>query len=145
MRWIVAMAGVLAMLIVSVSSAAKDKTETEPKPKADPTGTWKWTADPDGLALERSVMLRLEKGNLSGKYVSSPGRRGKEIKEALFKDGTVTFSLPVVAGPGITFRSIYTGKVVGDTIKGKMTIITDLEDGTSSTGVLEWVAKRVKK
>lgn len=104
----------------------------------DPTGTWKWTA-PAGKdkTREQTLTLKLEGDKLTG---SVPGREGKEIaiENGSFKDGEVSFTV-TRERQGNKFVTKYTGKVTGDTLKGKTE--SEREGKTNSR---DWEAKRSK-
>jgi hypothetical protein len=103
----------------------------------NPTGTWKWTVSFGGNSREMTLKLKLEKHQLTGAMV---GRNGQEtaIQDAKFKDGDVSFTV-VRERNGQKMTSKYTGKVSGDTIKGK----TEFQrDGQPQSR--DWEAKRSK-
>lgn len=112
--------------------------EWEAKRVADPSGTWKWSATFRGETRERTLKLKLEGDKLTGAML---GRNGQEtaIQDAKSKDGEVAFTVVRQRnGQKMTFKS--TGKVSGDTMKGK----TEFElDGQAQS--VEWEAKRVKE
>jgi hypothetical protein len=103
--------------------------------KANPTGTWKWKVKFGDNEREFTLKLKLDGDKLTG---SMPGRDGKDnpIEDATFKDGQVNFKV-TRERDGNKFVIHYTGKVSGDTIKGK----TEFErDGTKMER--DWEAKR---
>jgi len=105
--------------------------------KANPTGTWKWTVNFGGQEREMTLKLKLDGDKLTG---SMPGRNGQEtaIEDGKFKDGEVSFKV-TRERQGNKFTIKYTGKVSGDTIKGK----TEFErDGQPQSR--DWEAKRAK-
>lgn len=106
--------------------------------KADPTGTWKWTVMRGDNKIEVTAKLKLEGDKLSGVIV---GRDNKEtaIDDAKFKDGEVAFSVTRTGQNGNKNTTKYTGKVDGDTIKGKFE--RERDGKTTST---DWEAKRDK-
>jgi hypothetical protein len=105
--------------------------------KPDPTGTWKWTVMRQGQSREVTLKLKLEGDKLTGAMV---GRNNQEtpIEDATFKDGKVTFKV-VRERNGEKFTTKYTGKLSGDTIKGK----TEFKRG-DDTQSRDWEAKRDK-
>jgi len=109
----------------------------EAKRVADPTGTWKWSATFRGETRELTLKLKLDGDKLTGAIV---GREGREtpIQDAKYKDGDLSFNVVRERnGQKATFKS--TGKVSGDTMKGK----TEFElDGQAQS--VDWEAKRVK-
>ena len=104
----------------------------------DPTGTWKWSAPGrNQQTREVSVTLKLEGDKLTG---TLPGRDGKEvaIEEGTFKDDQVSFSV-TREREGRKFVQKFSGKVSGDTIKGKIEF-----GGEGKTNSRDWEAKRSK-
>jgi hypothetical protein len=129
MQRLVAVAFVIAFVGL-VTARAEDK--------ADPTGTWKWTfMGQGGQSREATLKLKLEGDKLTGGMV---GRNDREtpIEDATFKDGTVSFKITRERN-GEKIVSKYTGKLSGDTLKGK--IETDRGGQTRSR---DWEAKRAK-
>ena len=127
MRQLVAAAFVLAFIGMSASARAADKP--------NPTGTWKWTAKMGDQTVERSLKLKLEGDKLTG---TMPGRDGKEtsIADGKFKDGELSFSV-TRERDGQKMTSKYSGKVSGDTIKGKVEFTRE-----GQTQSRDWDAKR---
>jgi len=105
--------------------------------KPNPTGTWKWSVEFGGQKRETTLKLKLEGDKLTGTIT---GRKDEEtkIEDAKYKDGEVSFKV-TRERQGQKFTIKYTGKVSGDTIKGK----TEFErDGQTQSR--EWEAKRAK-
>jgi hypothetical protein len=103
--------------------------------KADPTGTWKWTVEFGGQQREQTVKLKLDGGKLTGTML---GRNNQEtpIEDGTFKNGEVSFKVTRERqGQKVTTK--YTGKLTGDTIKGKM-------EGGQGGQSRDWEAKRQK-
>lgn len=120
----------LSLVTLGLASAA---TAAE-----DPTGTWKWsTPGRNQQTREVSVTLKLEGDKLTG---TLPGRDGKEvaIEEGTFKDDQVSFSV-TREREGRKFVQKFSGKVSGDTIKGKIEF-----GGEGKTNSRDWEAKRSK-
>jgi hypothetical protein len=104
--------------------------------KTNPTGTWKWTVNFGGQERELTLKLKLEGDKLTGAMV----RDGQEtkIEDAKYKDGEVSFQV-TRERDGQKFTLKYSGKVSGDSIKGK----TEFErDGQPQSR--DWDAKRAK-
>jgi hypothetical protein len=123
-----------AAFICAAAAQAEDK-------KADPSGTWYWTAPGrnGGPGRTNTLVLKLEGDKLTG-ALSMP-RRGGEMVETPIKDAKVTgddvsFSVTREFG-GNSMTSRYSGKVTGDSIKGKIEFERD--GGTQSR---DWEAKR---
>jgi hypothetical protein len=126
-RMMVAMAVVVALLgLVGLAQAADD-----------PTGTWKWTVEFGGQQREQTLKLKLEGGKLTGAMV---GRNNQEtaIEDGAFKDGTISFKVTRERN-NQKFVTKYSGKLSGDTIKGK----TEFER-EGQTQSRDWEAKRQK-
>jgi hypothetical protein len=105
--------------------------------KANPTGTWKWKAGTGNRAREVTLKLKLDGDKLTGSVV---GRNNDTpIEDAKFKDGEVSFKVTREGKGGKTTTS-YSGKVSGDTIKGKV----ESERG-GKTQSRDWEAKREKE
>ncbi len=125
-KWLgLAAVGVFSLMLVDAAQAA------------DPTGTWKWSTTFNNQTREQTLKLKLEGDKLTGALV---GRNNAEtaIGEATFKDDTVSFTV-TRERDGNKFVTKYTGKVEGDTIKGK----TESErDGEKRER--DWEAKRAK-
>jgi len=105
--------------------------------KPDPSGTWKWTATFGDRTREMTLKLKLDGDKLTG---SVPGRDNTEtnIENATFKDGEVSFTVTRERN-NQKFTTKYTGKVDGDTIKGK----TESERNGEKQS-RDWEAKRSK-
>lgn len=103
----------------------------------DPNGTWKWNVTFNDQTREMTLKLKLEGDKLTGAMV---GRNNQEtpIENATYKDGEISFSSTRERN-GQKFTSKYTGKLTGDTIKGKME--STRGDQTRNT---DWEAKRAK-
>ena len=101
----------------------------------DPTGTWKWETTFGDQKRKMSVKLKLEGDKLTG---SMPGRDGQEtaIENGSFKDGDLSFSVTRERG-GRKITMKYSGKLSGDTIKGKI----EFDRGGQSQS-RDWEAKK---
>jgi hypothetical protein len=110
---------------------------------ADATGKWSWSRPgrQGGDPVKITLTLKQEGTKLTGK-VSMPGRQGAaqdtEISDGSVKDGTVAFST-VVERNGNKMTTKYSGKLEGDTIKGK---IESERNGQAQSR--DWEAKRDK-
>jgi hypothetical protein len=105
--------------------------------KPDPNGTWKWTVEMNGQKRDVTLKLKLEKDKLTG---TMPGRNNQEtaIEDGTFKDGEISFSV-TRDRMGTKVTTKYTGKIDGDTLKGKMEFERNGEKMTR-----EFEAKRSK-
>jgi len=124
-----------ALVALGTSAQAADK-------KADPTGTWTWTQQGGGRGgqgggtanatpRKSTLKLKAEGEKLTG-TLTSPGfaRRGEEggtppapvetaISEGKVKGDEISFNVTREFG-GNSRTTKYTGKIDGDTIKGKI-------------------------
>ena len=106
--------------------------------KAGPTGTWKWTVTFNDQELHFTLKLKAEGDKLTG-TLSGP-REGTEskIEDGTYKDGEVAFKVTRERN-GQKFTQKYSGKIDGDTFKGKMEMERDGQNITR-----EFEAKREK-
>ena len=115
-----------------------DDADKDSKAKVD--GTWKWSfTTQNGDKREGSAKLKQEGDKVTGTIA---GRQGNdtEIKDGkIDKDGTLSFTVTREFN-GNSMTQKYTGKVEGDTIKGKMETTRD-----GQTRERDWEAKREKK
>jgi hypothetical protein len=123
-----------AILALGAVAQAQDK-------KADPTGTWTWTTPGRNGGPDRKSTLKLK---LEGEKVmgtlSAPGRGGQssdvEISDGKLKGDEISFSV-TREFQGNKFTAKYSGKITGDSIKGKME--TERNGQNQSR---DWEAKR---
>ena len=113
--------------------------------KPNPTGTWKWKQLRRGdQMVETTAKLKLEGDKLTG-VVSAPGGQNNEVRETpisdgKFKDGEISFSVTVEVGD-MKRTTKYTGKLTGDTIKGKY----ERQGRDNQTQSNDWEAKKEKE
>ena len=110
-------------------------TASAEEKKIDPTGTWKsGITNQNGQAREITFKLKVEGDKLSG---TVSGRNNDiAIAEGKVKDDEISFQVTHEAN-GNKVTTKYTGKVSGDTIKGKS---ETQRDGQPQTR--DWVAKK---
>ena len=124
----------LVMVGFSAMAAGEDK-------KADATGTWKWTQQGrqgGGQAREVSLTLKQDGDKLTGKM--GGGQNEVEIKDGkIDKDGTLSFSV-TRKRQDMEFTTKYSGKLEGDTIKGKQKI-----ERNGQAQSRDWKTKRAKE
>ena len=108
-------------------------------------GDWTWSTPGrnGGEPRKTTLVLKVEGEKLTGK-ITSPGRQGgepqaTEISEGKVKGSEVSFQV-VREFNGNKFTMKYSGKLEGDTIKGK---IESERDGQTQSR--EWEAKREAK
>jgi hypothetical protein len=107
--------------------------------KPNPTGTWKWTTmRQGGQARETTLKLKLEGDKLTGSVSGRQGGQDTAIEDATFKDGEISFKVTREFN-GQKFTTKYSGKLSGDTIKGK----TESERNGQAQS-RDWEAKRSK-
>jgi hypothetical protein len=106
----------------------------------NPTGTWKWTMSMGQREVTQTLKLKLDGDKLTGAVV---GRNDQEtaIEDAKFKDGSVSFSVTREGKNGKTTTK-YSGKLSGDTIKGKIEMPARA-GGEART--VDWEAKRAEE
>src|SRR5437660_8851460 len=104
----------LAVFVMVCVGAGTARAEDKP----NPTGTWKWTVTNNDQKRDVTLKLKLDGDKLTGALM---GRNNQETKidDATFKDGEVKFSVTRERN-GQKMTSKYTGKVSGDTLKGKI-------------------------
>jgi hypothetical protein len=149
-------AALVAAFITPVMAADEKKAETK---KADPTGTWTWTQQPrqggnapaNATPRKSTLKLKAEGEKLTG-TLSQPAfaRRGQgadaaaaapapvetAITNGKIKGDEISFDVTRDRG-GNSFTTKYSGKVEGDTIKGKSTFT-----GQNGEMTRDWEAKR---
>jgi hypothetical protein len=123
---------VLGLVVLGLVSQVRAEDK-----KADPTGTWKWSVTFNDQTREMTLKLKLDGDKLTG---TMPGRNNTEtaIENGTFKDGQVSFSVTRERNDQ-KFTTKYTGKLEGDTIKGKS---ESERNGTAQSR--DWEAKREK-
>lgn len=104
---------------------------------ADVNGTWTWTTPAQGNRPERTSILKLK--TEGDKLTGTINGRQEDIK---ISDGKVTgddisFKVSRTGQNGNTYTQKYTGKVSGDSIKGKVAFERNGEEQSR-----DWEAKR---
>jgi hypothetical protein len=123
---------VSALVVVAIVAIAAQVQAAE-----NPTGTWKWEMKFNNQSREVTLKLKLDGDKLTGALV---GRNGETaIADATFKDDDVSFSVTRERN-GNKMTSKYTGKISGDTIKGKISFERNGEAQSR-----DWEAKRAKE
>ena len=125
--------GMAAVALVFVGLTGVARADDKP----NPVGTWKWTVNFGGEEREVTLKLKLDGDKLTGAMV---GQNGQEtaIEDGQFKDGEVSFKVTRERN-GNKFTTKYSGKVSGDSIKGK----TEFERNGENQS-RDWEAKRAK-
>jgi hypothetical protein len=112
----------------------------EEKAKGNATGTWKSTFKaPNGNTIETTFKLKQDGNKLTGTVT---GRDGKEVKieNGKIEDGKVSFQVTRMFNDQ-KFTLKYSGKVEGDSIKGKLQ--APGRDGGEGRS-FDWEAKKQK-
>ena len=102
----------------------------------NPSGTWKWTITAGNNNREVTLKLKLDGDKLTGTI--SGRNNDTEISDGTFKDGDISFNV-VRERNGNKVTTKYTGKVSGDSIKGKIE-----SERNGQTNSRDWEAKREK-
>ena len=130
-----------ALLVLDVTGATLKAGE----PTVNPTGTWKWVApaNPDGRIPDITFTLKLEGETLAGTRTTGTGTATvtNALINGVFKGDEVSFHM-VREGHAGKSTNTYSGKLSGDTIKGRQVI-----DARGVRGILSdyWEVKRVNK
>jgi hypothetical protein len=131
--------GLCALLLLGAVALVQGQDK-----KSEPNGSWSWTTPGRNGGPDRKTTLKLEvKGDkVTGKLIA-PARgdttNETEIKDGKIKDGEVSFTVTREAG-GNTVVTKYTGKITGDTFKGKTSM-----ERNGQTRERDFEAKRDKK
>lgn len=128
----------LALVSTAIALTGLSAARAADTKKADVTGTWKYeTKARDGSTRETTLKFKQDGEKLTG---TISGRNGKEteIKDGSVKGDEISFKLTRTNQNGQENTTTYTGKVEGDTIKGKM----EMSGGNGRTRDFE--AKRAK-
>ena len=123
---------VTALVVTLAGSLGMARAED----KANPTGTWKYTTEVNGQSIDVTIKLKLEGDKLTG-TVSALDMESK-IEDGKYKDGEVSFRAHREMN-GNKFTRKYSGKIKGDTFKGKRELERD-----GQTNSREFEAKRSK-
>ena len=118
-------------LLFALTAQAADK-------KNDPTGSWTWsTPGRDGNARDVTAKLKLDgdklTGSISGRQNDSP------IEDAKINGDEISFKVTREFN-GNKIVQKFSGKISGDTIKGKI----ESEGRDGQTRSRDWEAKRSK-
>ncbi len=133
MQRLFALTFILAIAGSPVLTRAADKPKPADKP--NPTGTWKWEVNFNGQTFDLTLKLKIDGDKLSGTMIG-PNDQETAIEDAKFADDKVSFSVVREINGNKTTRK-YTGKLSGDTIKGKS---ESERDGQTTSR--DWEAKR---
>jgi hypothetical protein len=140
-RNVIRLGSLLALVALATFPAyAEDKKDSK-EATAVVDGTWKWSfTTQDGQKRESVLKLKRDGEKVTGTVT---GRQGNEteIKDGKFDPADATLSFTVTRErDGTTTTMKYTGKVEGDTIKGKIASTR----GDGQTRERDWEAAREK-
>ena len=107
--------------------------------KADYTGTWKWSATMRNNTVNFSLKLKQDGDKVTG-TISGQGAQDTEIKDGKVADGELSFKV-VRSRNGTDITTTYTGKLEGDSIKGK----AESTGGATTRPARDWTATRAKE
>ena len=134
--------GSFVKLAACLALALTATVQSQAADKVDPSGTWTWTTPgrDGGPGRTSTLKLKLDGDKLTG-TMAAPGRQGGEardvaISDASLKGDEIAFTVKREFN-GNTFVAKYSGKVAGDSIKGK---IETERDGNARSR--DWEAKR---
>ena len=114
-RNIVVVALMAAVVSIARSEEKKDAPATQP---ANATGTWSWSFQGfGGNQTEVTLKLKQDGEKLTGTVSGFQGQ-DNQIQDGSVKDGVVSFKVVRDFG-GQTSTVTYTGKLSGDSLKGK--------------------------
>jgi hypothetical protein len=105
--------------------------------KANPTGTWKYAAQVNGQSIEVTIKLKREGDKLTGTVTALDTET--KIEDGKYQDGEASFKVNREMN-GTKFTIKYTGKITGDTFKGKREL-----EREGQTNTREFEAKRSKE
>jgi hypothetical protein len=107
---------------------------------ATATGTWKWSTPGhnNGPARESTLTLKQDGEKLTGSLKSGGANaQAVDIKDGSIKGGELTFKVTRAGRNNQEMTITYTGKLDGDTIKGKIAF--------GQGDPRDWEAKRAKE
>jgi hypothetical protein len=107
-----------AIVVASIGLVSVLYAQTTPATQpAGVTGTWKWSFEGPGGQTETTLTLKQEGDKLTG-TVTGFGGEDQAIQDGKVKGDEITFKVTRDWG-GNTVTTTYTGKVAGDSLKGK--------------------------
>lgn len=104
---------------------------------ADANGKWTWKTMIQQNEVVQTLELKVEGEKLTG-TITGRNNQKIEIKDGTVKNDEVSFTVIRSRG-GQEIKTLYKGKVEGDTIKGKTTFTRDGQERSR-----DWNATRVK-
>jgi hypothetical protein len=130
-----------ALALAFIGTLAVARAEDKPAAKADKagvTGTWKWTITFGEQKRDVTLNLKQDGEKVTGGITVGEGKE-TPIEDGKYKNGELSFKV-TRERKGQKFTSMYKGKVMDDTIKGKMEF-----EFNGETRSRDWEAKRAAK
>lgn len=128
---VVALLAAIVTLGFSSASPAAEKA-------GDFTGTWKWSAQRANATSEVTAKLKQEGEKVTG-TMTGQNNQDVEIKEGKVTNGELSFKT-VRDRNGTQVTTTYTGKMEGESIKGKI----ETTGGATTRPARDWTATRAK-
>lgn len=114
----------VGLTVLTLGFAFSGLTRSAFAAEGSPTGTWKWEMTrQNGDKVEITLKLKAEGDKLTG-TISGPGGNETEIKDGKVTGSDVSFVVEREFN-GNKFVMKYSGKVEGDTLKGKTEVERD--------------------
>ena len=131
----------LALVLAGFANYAStdDKKDAKKDDKAALAGTWKWSVTVNDQTRETTLKLKQDGDKVTGVVITGQNNTETAIEEATFKDGELSFKVTRERN-GMKRTTKYTGKLSGDSIKGKAE-----SERNGETQSRDWEAKRVKE
>jgi hypothetical protein len=129
-----------AIFVIFVTAAAILRAADPAPAKADATGNWKWTISMEGgMSIDHSAKLKQDGEKITGTFLDGFDNATFDIKDGTIKDGQISFNVVRSFDQG-SLTLGFSGKLEGDSIKGKM----NMKFGEEPMS-FDWDAKRVKE
>ncbi len=127
MKWFLCLIAAVMTFSLATSAKAAD----------DPSGTYKWSRTFNNNTVDMTLTLKLEGDKLTGTVAGGRNNTSTAIENGSYKDGDVSFTVTRERN-GNKFTSKYSGKLSGDSIKGKI----EMEGGNNGSRTVDWEAKK---
>jgi hypothetical protein len=132
------------MTVIALALGISSHARAEDK-AGDFTGAWKWTATMRNNTVDFTANLKQEGDKVTGTISGGGGGGGggaqpAEIKDGKITNGEISFKVVRTRG-GNEVTTTYTGKLEGDTIKGKI----ESTGGGTTRPARDWTATRAKE
>lgn len=131
------LAGTWFCLVLLGPVVAAEKPEPSTAATNTVTGRWTYSLDVSiDTSLDFTAEFKQDGGTVTGTVTVQELKTA--IEKGRFKDGRLTFEIPREYA-GVKFTSRYSGRLAGDTLKGKI-----LSGTAPLERTYEWNARRVK-